>query len=1311
MAASDASYHVLELIGEGSFGRVYKGRKKYSGQVVALKFIPKKGRSSKDLTNLQREIDIMRTLHHPNIIALLDSFETTDEVCVVTEYAEGELFQILEDDGNLVEDQVHEIAVQLVNALFYLHSHRILHRDMKPQNILIGKGGVVKLCDFGFARAMSINTLVLTSIKGTPLYMSPELVEERPYDHNADLWSLGCILYELFAGTPPFYTNNIFQLVNLICKDSVKWPAEMSPNFRSFLQGLLTKDPRKRLTWPYLLRHPFIADDINEEDFQELPLTPEEFGKLQKSEENKKIELEMKKKTGDKKPTWVERLQQQTQEKKKVQKKESGQTQDSKDNGRKKSAGNKKERNGKKNSQVTRSKKESGSEKEKIEEKGRISEDYDREMEITNKVKEGLVKHASGPLIQDQDLESDEEWANLVEITNEELNLREQGVKIEYPFLERLAENSEFLGKMAAGFRSAEDEVLKGILEGASKFRQIIKLFGNILRLPGLAGQKLEFCVAVGLPKKCVTVLSDLISTEFIKLPWCIEVLTDCVTLFWTFLEECTMEPSEQTPFRTLGEIAVHYVSILPKLVALDYDGRLQDTVLNCFAALCEKGDSLMSVFTDFYNNIITTNIQVVDCLINSLGSHGVPVKDHSSTITAMTALIHRGTDEEENYKQILTQFLVQKLLSPKFKKQLSSLLSLQRVNDLRTLAFLCKVCEDSREMCVALVNQEEYMKTLGVNFHKLATQSGSTDLVDLEEWILHVTVLWCILKYHQQDISQQLSICGDLLIELFLNSGNVLFKITTSFLFQTLFPECLDVFNQSQDDILTAILVTITSMPKVIHFPFCRIGLCDGVIHLLDSMLSQESSSLNASDVVSSGIWDALWYSLSVTMETSSSLEDCDAISNGERSQVLSVNWTFLSPQGLSTLLEFSCRMFAKYPLVSVSSLVSSSNKTIHVLSLWLSKDFLLYFKRRLYAEESPDEDTVVLQFVNKILQIFCTPFAMEIEESLLHDLQSLFYEVQVMECLLDLLANVLYPDNMELALGFVMRLVLSDLMFVSQFSKTVARQQAEWLLESLLSSDQPDHIILDTLSIFSHMARSSVHHVELISSILKGEQGDYGTVQLLLSHNSIAVCAKTCGMIGNLLKKSVAFFPALKKNSIMSLINNNLQHEDDDIRKASSYIIGNAAFHGDSLYSTLSQSIPLLLPLLSDPLPRTRSNAAGALGNLVRNSPILCSNLLEYHVPESLLDVACNDGCNDVREVALVSLRLLCRNHSCREKLLACKIQQRLQGVLQHSRQSSSSFHCNSLPSTPSSTATTESNVSEHCVRILKKLKTHSR
>jgi serine/threonine protein kinase len=138
---------------------------------------------------------------------------------------------------------------------------------MKPQNVLIGSNGKVKLCDFGFARAMSSNTLVLTSIKGTPLYMSPELVQEQPYDASSDLWSLGVILYELYCGQPPFYTNNIYSLIKQIVRNPVKYPPEMSIEFKSFLQGLLQKNPKKRLGWPYLLDHPFVKeseDDRNE---------------------------------------------------------------------------------------------------------------------------------------------------------------------------------------------------------------------------------------------------------------------------------------------------------------------------------------------------------------------------------------------------------------------------------------------------------------------------------------------------------------------------------------------------------------------------------------------------------------------------------------------------------------------------------------------------------------------------------------------------------------------------------------------------------------------------------------------------------------------------------------------------------------------------------------------------------------------------------------------------------------------------------------------------------------------------------------
>ncbi|OWR52349.1 Serine/threonine-protein kinase 36 [Danaus plexippus plexippus] len=256
------NYIVLSFIGEGSFGRVFKAKHKDTDGIVALKVIRKKGRSSKDLKNLRQECDIQRQLDHPNIIRMIDSFDTESELVVVTEYAEKELHSILAKEGCLNEEEVKKVTWDLVSALYYLHSHRVLHRDLKPQNVLLDSTGKAKLCDFGLARIMTNATHILTSIKGTPLYMAPELIDEKPYDHQADLWSLGCIVYELMAGQPPFCTMSIWQLVRMIRHKPVQWPSFITAEARSFLQGLLHKDPSKRMSWSEILEHPYVKGHV-----------------------------------------------------------------------------------------------------------------------------------------------------------------------------------------------------------------------------------------------------------------------------------------------------------------------------------------------------------------------------------------------------------------------------------------------------------------------------------------------------------------------------------------------------------------------------------------------------------------------------------------------------------------------------------------------------------------------------------------------------------------------------------------------------------------------------------------------------------------------------------------------------------------------------------------------------------------------------------------------------------------------------------------------------------------------------------------
>ena len=255
------AYHVLERVGEGSFGKVFRGRRRYTGQFVALKFISKSGKSAADLAALRQEIAILRRLDHENIVLLLDFFETPRDVVVVTEYAHGELLQVLQDDGALGAAAVRSVARQLVRALHFLHARRVMHRDLKPQNVLVASNGVIKLADFGFARTLSASTALLTSIKGTPLYMAPEIYQDRRYDPSADVWGLGVMLFELATGAPPFYAPSLQALRKLIvAAEPVAFPPTMEPLLVDFLSRMLVRDPAQRASWDELLRHEYAAD-------------------------------------------------------------------------------------------------------------------------------------------------------------------------------------------------------------------------------------------------------------------------------------------------------------------------------------------------------------------------------------------------------------------------------------------------------------------------------------------------------------------------------------------------------------------------------------------------------------------------------------------------------------------------------------------------------------------------------------------------------------------------------------------------------------------------------------------------------------------------------------------------------------------------------------------------------------------------------------------------------------------------------------------------------------------------------------------
>ncbi|XP_046960261.1 uncharacterized protein LOC124530248 [Vanessa cardui] len=252
-------FDIVRKLGQGTYGKVQLGINKKTGQEVAIKTIKKcKIETEADLIRIRREVQIMSSVRHPNIVHIYEVFENSEKMILVMEYCSGgELYDYLSQKKVLEEDEARRLFRQIATAVYYCHIHKICHRDLKLENVLLDDTGSAKIADFGLSNVFK-ETSLLSTFCGSPLYASPEIVKGTPYiGPEVDCWSLGVLLYTLVYGAMPFDGSNFKRLVRQISNGDYyepKNPSTASP----LIRDMLTVDPLKRADIAYICDHPWV---------------------------------------------------------------------------------------------------------------------------------------------------------------------------------------------------------------------------------------------------------------------------------------------------------------------------------------------------------------------------------------------------------------------------------------------------------------------------------------------------------------------------------------------------------------------------------------------------------------------------------------------------------------------------------------------------------------------------------------------------------------------------------------------------------------------------------------------------------------------------------------------------------------------------------------------------------------------------------------------------------------------------------------------------------------------------------------------
>uniref|UniRef100_A0A4W5RJT2 3-phosphoinositide-dependent protein kinase 1 n=1 Tax=Hucho hucho TaxID=62062 RepID=A0A4W5RJT2_9TELE len=239
------------ILGEGSYSTVVLAREQATGKEYAMKILEKMHiRKENKAHSVTRERDIMSSLAHPFIVKLYFTFQDVKRLYFGISYARnGELLKYIRKIGSFDETCTRFYSAEIVCALEYLHSKGIIHRDLKPENILLNEDMHIQITDFGTAKQLSSDSTQnrANSFVGTAEYVSPELLTQKSACKSSDLWGLGCIIYQLVAGLPPFRAGNDYLKFQKIIKLEYEFPDQFFPNAKDLVEQLLCLDPSNRL--------------------------------------------------------------------------------------------------------------------------------------------------------------------------------------------------------------------------------------------------------------------------------------------------------------------------------------------------------------------------------------------------------------------------------------------------------------------------------------------------------------------------------------------------------------------------------------------------------------------------------------------------------------------------------------------------------------------------------------------------------------------------------------------------------------------------------------------------------------------------------------------------------------------------------------------------------------------------------------------------------------------------------------------------------------------------------------------------------